>query len=112
MACAGATCHGDASQHAHLATMAGLYALLTTPLPNSSLHCKGETLVKPGDTNGSFLLKVITGPGMSMCKNGTAMENIPRMPDDCSTSSMNPRPCLTADQIKLVSDWIAANAPQ
>jgi hypothetical protein len=107
--CAGGMCHASASMQADLTTSAGLYMRLTTPLTDSA-HCKGETLVTPGDTDKSFLLKVIQG--QASCKNDAATENITRMPDMCSTSSMNPRPCLTADQIKLVSDWIMANAPQ
>ena len=107
--CAGAMCHGG-TNHVNLVMMQGLYTRLTTPLPATAPHCKGTTLVVPSNVAGSFLVKIITGA--SMCMNNGANENIPRMPDNCSTTSTNPRACLTAAQIKLVSDWVAGGAPQ
>jgi hypothetical protein len=109
MACAGSMCHGG-TNHTNFTNMSGLYMRLTTPLPTSSPHCDGTTLVVPSNAAGSFLVSVIKG--QAMCMNGTMMETIPRMPNDCSTSSMNPRACLTAAQIKLIEDWVAAGAPQ
>lgn len=109
--CAGANCHAAASQQADFLTATGLYTRLTTPLTDAQ-HCVGETLVTPGDASKSFLLKIIQGTGgktanHSTCKNNNGTEDIVRMPDDCPGQ----RPCLTADQIKLVSDWVAAGAP-
>jgi hypothetical protein len=39
---------------------------------------------------------------------------VERMPDKCGGAAMGgvtPPKCLTTDQIKTISDWIAANAP-
>jgi hypothetical protein len=47
-----------------------------------------------------------------MCSEKGAMKAVARMPDDCSTNSNNPRPCLTATQHKVFEDWIAAGAPK
>ena len=104
--CAGGSCHNAASAQADLTTATGLYSRLTTPFPAAdTAHCKGETLITAGDASKSFLLKVIQGK--STCKNNNGTEDIIQMPDDCPGQ----RPCLTADQIKLVSDWVAAGAP-
>jgi hypothetical protein len=109
MKCSGSNCHGG-SAHVNLVNMSGLYMRLTTPLPSNNSHCGGTTLVMPGDAANSFLAKVVQG--RSTCTKGSGTENIVRMPDDCSTSSSNPRACLTAAEIKIITDWIAAGAPQ
>ena len=105
MKCAGATCHGGSGANAqvNLVDMNGLYTRLTTALPMSTPHCKGSTLVTANDAN-SLLVKVVSGP--TMCTNGTAMESLAKMPDNCSGNS-----CLTPAQIKTITDWIAAGAP-
>jgi hypothetical protein len=108
-ACAGSQCHGG-SNHINLVNMTGLYMRLTTPLPSTNPHCGGTTLIVAGSLASSFLANVIKG--QSTCMKGGGTEMIPRMPDDCSTSSSNPRACLTAAEIKLVEDWVTAGAPQ
>ena len=56
----------------------------------------------------SLLVQFVTGSGKITCnKKGGGTEMIARMPDDCPTD----RPCLTAEQIKLIMDWVAAGAP-
>ncbi len=79
--------------------------MLTTAIPTSVMHCKGTTLVAPGNAAGSFLVTVVS-PGMPSCKNNGANETIGRMPDNCTNNT-----CLTAAQIKTISDWITAGAP-
>jgi hypothetical protein len=66
-------------------------------------------LVVPNDAASSFLVKIVQGA--ASCTKGTGTENIGRMPDNCSTTSTNPRACLTAAEIKTITDWIAAGAP-
>ena len=102
-------CHGG-SNHINLVNMTGLYMRLTTPLPSTNSHCGGTTLIVGGNLASSFLANVIKG--QATCMKGGGTEMIPRMPDDCSTSSSNPRACLTAAEIKLVEDWVTAGAPQ
>ena len=106
--CAGAKCHSAASTQAHLAEANGLYTLLTTGL--NAPHCKGQKLVVPNNVTSSFLVQVIQGK--ATCMNNAGTEEIVRMPDECSTTSANPRACLTAAQIKTISDWVSAGAPQ
>lgn len=107
MTCNGGTCHGGGNE-VNLTNATGLYARLTTPLAGSVGHCKATTLVVKNDAS-SFLLKILKGAGS--CMNNGAPQQIPRMPDNCSTTSGNPRPCLTAAQIKTVDDWITSGAP-
>lgn len=107
--CAGSKCHGGTAE-VNFTTASGLYSRLTTPVASSIPHCAGTQLVAPGNTAGSFLLSVIQGK--STCKKGTGTESIGRMPDGCSTTSSNPRACLTTAQIQTVSAWVAAGAPQ
>jgi hypothetical protein len=63
-------------------------------------------LVTPNDAN-SFLISVVKA-GASCPKGGGT---IGRMPDNCKTTAGGMPQCLTADQIKLISDWVAAGAP-
>ena len=93
-------CHGG-GQHVNLS--ADLYTALTTPIPMSAAHCKGTTLVVPGNAAGSFLVSIVKG--MSTCKNNAANESIPRMPDRCNGNS-----CLSAAQVQTLTDWINAGA--
>jgi hypothetical protein len=108
--CAGAKCHDAASMQVDWITADGLYMRLTTALPQDTPHCPGNIPVIPGNPDGSLLLQAIKGKP-TCNKAGGGMETIARMPDDCSTTGTDPRPCLTDTQIKLVSDWIAAGAP-
>jgi hypothetical protein len=48
----------------------------------------------------------------STCMKGGGTEMIARMPDNCSTTSTNPRACLTTAQIALIESWITAGAAQ
>ena len=89
----------------NLVDMTGLYQRLTQPLANVE-ECNGTTLVVAGNVQGSFLASVIKGP--STC----GAKSIPRMPDNCSTNSTNPRACLNANEIALIDGWISSGAPQ
>jgi hypothetical protein len=105
--CGVGMCHNASSMHLNYQT-GDLHALLTSPIPAGNKDCVGTTPVMPNDQT-SFLLKVVSPGGGGNCPKGTG--TIGRMPDGCSTTSTNPRACLTAAQIKLISDWIAAGAP-
>jgi hypothetical protein len=107
MNCGVGMCHNAGSMHLNYQT-GDLHALLTSPIPAGNKDCVGTTPVTANDQN-SFLLKVVKTGGGGACPQGTG--TIGRMPDMCSTSSTNPRACLTDTQIKLISDWIAAGAP-
>jgi len=104
-------CHDAASGHSNFS--GDLYAALTTPLPATGMYqmCKGTTLVTPSNAADSFLVKLITGPGQSTCKDSGKDTKIDRMPNKCGQASPAPA-CLTAAQIKTISDWIAAGAKQ
>lgn len=105
--CKGSDCHDPGSMfHMDWVTESTLYDNLTKPIPNNrpAQHCKGTTPVVPGNAEGSLLYKLLNGK--AMCQNGNMMEEIERMPDDCPGE----RPCLTAEQIKLIGDWINQGA--
>lgn len=109
MSCKGSKCHdaGNSGKQVDLTTSDGLYMRLTMPLPNTTAHCVGNTLIVPNMPTMSLLVQAVTGPGKISCnKSGGGTEMIARMPDDCPTA----RPCLTDAQIKLISDWVAAGA--
>lgn len=107
--CAGNMCHNEQSQHINLVDEAGLYGRLTMPIGNNGADCKGSTLVVPNMPNDSLLVQIVTAGNPMACKaEGGAMQNIPRMPNNCG----NQPQCLSAAQIKTLSDWIAAGAPQ
>jgi hypothetical protein len=111
MSCKGAKCHdpGNQGKQADWITSDGLYARLTTALPDTTAHCVGNTPIVPGMPAMSLLVQAVTGPGKISCnKKGGGTEMIARMPDDCPAD----RACLTDAQIKLISDWVAAGAPQ
>jgi hypothetical protein len=110
MSCKGSMCHdaGNAKQQIDWTTSDGLYMRLTTAIPDNIAHCVGNVPVVPGMPAQSLLVQAVTGPGKITCnKKGGGTEMIARMPDDCPTD----RPCLTPEQIKLISDWVAAGAP-
>jgi hypothetical protein len=110
MSCKGSKCHdaGNTGKQVDLITSDALYTRLTTPLPNTTAHCVGNTLIVPNMPTMSLLVQAVTGPGKISCnKSGGGTEMIARMPDDCPTAT---RPCLTDAQIKLISDWVSAGA--
>jgi hypothetical protein len=76
---------------------------MTSPIGNNGPLCKDKTPVVPNMPEQSFLLQIVKGE--QTCGN----QMIPRMPDDCEDGE---RPCLTDAQIKVISDWISAGAPQ
>ena len=103
--CATGMCHNATSGQINFKTPSpDLHSVLTTALPTSVAHCKGTTLVVPNNAAGSFLVSVVTAK--ATCKNNGTDEMIARMPDNCMGNS-----CLSAAQIKTISDWIAAGAP-
>lgn len=110
MSCKGAKCHDAASSQMDFTTSDGLYTRLTSPIPNDIPHCPGDTPVLKNMPDQSLLVRVLKGAAMCS-KAGGGMEEIARMPDHCGEGGNNP-PCLTDAQIKVVSDWIAAGAPQ
>jgi hypothetical protein len=100
-------CHNAASKEVNFkAPSPDLYSVLTTAIPTTVNHCKGTTLVVPSNAAGSFLVSVVSA-GQATCKNNGANEMIARMPDNCMGAS-----CLSAAQIKTISDWIGAGAPK
>jgi len=103
--CGTGTCH-DGSAHTDLRNNAGLYSRLVNAMPTGSAAmsmCKTKKLVVPNDATMSVLSQIVKA-AVSGCSNA-------RMPDDCSTSSANPRRCLTTDQINTIDSWIMAGAP-
>jgi hypothetical protein len=105
--CAGAKCHDAASDQMDWTTSDGLYMRLTTAIPQGTPHCAGKVPVVANMPDQSLLLQAVKG-SMPMCDS----KALGRMPDNCSTSSATPRACLTDAQIKTISDWISAGAPQ
>ena len=97
-----ATCHTSSSGLVNFQS-GDLYTTLTTALPTSLQYCKGDKLVTANDAN-SLLIRVVTAA--TMCSNNGTMQNLARMPDNCSGNN-----CLSAAQIKTISDWVAAGAP-
>lgn len=74
-------------------------------LPTGAKHCQGSTAIVASDAN-SLLLRAIKGA--TTCMNNGASQNIVQMPDDCPKD----RPCLTADEQKIFTDWVAVGAPK
>jgi hypothetical protein len=111
--CAGSKCHSKGAAQLGFASATGsaLHSMLTTPMPTATPHCAGVTLVAANDTN-SPLLKIVASGGKIACTKPKA-ENIGPMPDKCTTTSTSATgQCLTASEIKTLSDWISAGAPQ
>ena len=74
--------------------------------PNGAMtatECKDKVLIVPGDPIASVISNVIKATYPS-CTAG-------RMPDDCSTTSDDPRRCLTDKEIETIDAWIRAGAP-
>jgi hypothetical protein len=103
--CGTGKCHNAASGELNYTDVANLYKTLTSKVPDNNKHCAGNDAVIKGNDTNSLLLKAVAG-GTS-CMNKGAPQNIGRMPDNCPAD----RPCLTADQVKVFSDWVAAGAP-
>ena len=97
------SCH-DGTNHTDLRAT-GLYARIVNQSPTKSTvaACESQKLIVPGNTAMSLISNKIKGTNLGGC-NG-------RMPDGCSTTSANPRPCLTTAQIAIVDSWINAGAP-
>jgi hypothetical protein len=106
--CGTGKCHNAASGELvfQMVDDATLYKNLTTPVPTGAKHCQGSTAIVASDAN-SLLLRAIKGD--TTCMNNGASQNIAQMPDDCPA---NNRPCLTADEQKIFTDWVAAGAPK
>jgi hypothetical protein len=87
-----------------------LYTTLSTPIPATPAmrDCKGSMLITPNDGPNSLIVKIVTG--QTMCQNSGATQTIMRMPMMCGGGGSNPA-CLTAAQIKTISDWITGGAP-
>lgn len=104
MNCGTGGCH-DGTAHTDLRNTTGLYTRLVNAMPTGSMAmtaCKSKKLVVANDPSTSVLSEIIKAQ-VSGCSNA-------RMPDNCSTSSANPRRCLTADQISTIDSWIMAGA--
>jgi hypothetical protein len=105
--CKGTLCHEPGSMyHADWVTASTLYQNLTTPIPTNKpmQHCKGTTVVVPGNAENSLLYKLLKGK--AMCMNGSMTEEVDQMPHECPQE----RECLTEAQIKTIGDWINAGA--
>jgi hypothetical protein len=110
--CAGMKCHGTGSMQLPFAAATGtaLHTLLTTPIPAATPHCVGVTLATANDTT-SPLLQIVASGGKIACTKPKA-ESVGPMPDKCTTTLMTATgECLTAAEIKILSDWISAGAP-
>jgi hypothetical protein len=98
-------CHDAASGHVDLRNDAGLRARLVGVKPAGSkakAECKSLILVNPG-APATSIVSQMTKASLSACG--------AKMPDKCSTTSTNPRACLTAAQIAQINAWITAGAP-
>jgi hypothetical protein len=105
MTCGTGTCH-DGTNHVDLRNTTGLYARIVNASPNASkteAMCKTMKLIVPNDAANSVISKAVKAK-VTGCTNA-------RMPDECSTTSTNPRACWTTAQISTLDTWIAAGAP-
>jgi len=101
----GTGCH-NGNPHTNFTT-GDLYTTLSTAIPATPAmrECKGSTLITPNDGPNSLIVKIVSGS--TMCQNSGVSQTIPRMPNNCGTNPM----CLSAAQIKTISDWITGGAP-
>jgi len=106
--CAGMKCHDAASSQMDWTTSDGLYMRLTTAVP-ADILCKGKVPVVPNMPDQSLLIQAVKGLKPTCDKPAGGTEALVKMPDDCPQPD---RPCLTDAEIKLLSDWITAGAPQ
>jgi hypothetical protein len=102
--CGTGMCH-QGGAHVDLRNTAGLRDRIVSKMvsgTNSMASCQTKTYIVPNNPAMSVISQIIkaavTGCGA-------------RMPDDCSTSSANPRRCLTTEQIATIDAWINAGAP-
>lgn len=107
MSCGTGQCHDKASKQLDFQGTTDLYSLLTKPIALPIAHCTGSTLAVPNDANS--LLYRVTQPN-AMCLENGAMKVIARMPDNCKTTG-TPM-CLSAAQVKVITDWLSAGAPK
>jgi hypothetical protein len=110
--CTGSKCHGTGATNLPFAnaTASAQHALLTSPIPTSVPHCQGVTLVTPNNTS-SPLVQIVMSGGKIACTKPKAESEGP-MPDKCTTTSTSQTGvCLTAAEIKVITDWISAGAP-
>jgi len=100
----GNACH-NGNPHTNFTT-GDLYTTLSTPIPATPAmrECKGSTMITPNDGPNSLIVKILNGS--TMCQNSGANQTIVRMPYMCNGNT-----CLTAAQIKTISDWITGGAP-
>lgn len=103
--CGVGQCHNAASMNLDFQGTNDLHGLLTKPIPTGIAHCVGSTLVTANDAN-SFLVTVVKTGGSCPTGGGSA---IGKMPDNCGQAGKPA--CLTAAQVKTITDWIAAGAP-
>ena len=97
--CGTANCHDGATPHTDLRNNAGLHGRLVGKMPPSNVtdaECKTQTLVVASNPTMSLLSNVVKAPAAAR------MNCAVRMPDDCSTTSANPRRCLTDAQIAMI----------
>ncbi len=92
-------CH-DGSAHTDLRS-SGLYARIVNQ--NATKSCTTQKLIVPNSPSTSLISNKIKGTNLGGCG--------ARMPYQCSTTSSNPRACLTTAQIATVDNWINAGAP-
>ncbi|MBC8132900.1 MAG: hypothetical protein H7X95_07950 [Deltaproteobacteria bacterium] len=102
--CATSPCH-QGGGHVDLRNNAGLRARLVNVAPSGAMSmvaCRTRTLVVPGNPGTSVMSQVVKGV-VAGCTSA-------RMPDECSTTSNNPRRCLTDAQIATIDSWITGGA--
>jgi hypothetical protein len=97
------SCH-DGTKHTDLRT-AGLGARIVngSSNPSTNTSCTSQKLIVPNSTATSLIYNKVMGTNLGGCG--------ARMPMGCSTTSANPRACLTTAQIATIAAWINAGAP-
>ncbi len=103
--CAVTGCHGNngGTMHIDFRDTTGLYTRLMGQAPATApTNCKMHTLITPSMPAQSFILAMVGTDGAARLNCGA------RMPDGCPMQ----RPCLTAPQIQLLTNWVSAGAPQ
>jgi hypothetical protein len=92
--CALTGCHAD-KQTPHFTADSGLYARLTAA-DTVLAECNYKKLIVPGDSKNSAIVSLLSRE----CDGFV-------MPPSCNTT-----PCVTAAELKTISDWIDEGAPQ
>jgi len=101
--CGTGTCH-TGTDHVDLRNTAGWRDRVVGKMPagaRTMASCKTMTLVVAGNTASSIISQIIKAQ-VGACG--------ARMPDECSTSSSNPRACLTTAQTATIDNWITGGA--